>query len=89
MSEREAERILRTLPGVGPSMARDLLDLGIRSLGQLSLADPETLYKRLCALRGAHVDRCVLYVFRCAVHNAPGLDPDPQKRLWWRFKDQG
>ncbi len=31
---------------------------------------PEQMYQKLCALRGEHVDRCVLYVFRGAVYNA-------------------
>jgi len=28
--------------------------------------DPEILYRRLCDYHGTRVDRCMLYVFRCA-----------------------
>jgi hypothetical protein len=45
------------------------------------------MYERLTALRGRHVDRCVLYVFRCAVHCAGTPDPAPGARDWWRWKD--
>ena len=37
---------------------------------ELKDKNPERLYKKLCTLRGMHVDRCMLYVFRCAVYFA-------------------
>ncbi|MBF0551728.1 MAG: pathogenicity locus, partial [Deltaproteobacteria bacterium] len=60
--------VLQQIPGVGQSIARDLWRLGIRSLFQLRDQDPEELYARLCALQGRPLDRCLLYVFRCAVY---------------------
>jgi hypothetical protein len=48
--------------------------------------DPENLYDRLTALRGRPMDRCVLYVFRCAVYYAR-QGRDPQKLKWWNWKD--
>jgi hypothetical protein len=57
---------LRCIPGVGPSLAQDLAELGIRRVTDLRRRSPERLYQSLCTLRGAHVDMCVLYVFRCA-----------------------
>ncbi|NMB56563.1 pathogenicity locus, partial [Candidatus Beckwithbacteria bacterium] len=31
-------------------------------------------------------DRCLLYVFRCAVYYAKG-GRDPEKLKWWNWKD--
>ncbi|MBN2125696.1 MAG: helix-hairpin-helix domain-containing protein [Deltaproteobacteria bacterium] len=79
---------LQEIPGVGPSLARDLVDLGYRRIAQLRAADPERMYGRLCALRGAHVDRCVLYVFRCAVYYARNTVHDPELLKWWNWKEK-
>jgi hypothetical protein len=51
----------QTIPGIGNSLSQDLVDSGYRKVGELKDADPETMYKNLMALRGHHVDRCVLY----------------------------
>lgn len=88
MADSEAVRTLRRIPGVGPSIARDLLDLGIRRVADLAGGDAEQLYDRLCVLRGHHVDRCVLYVFRCAVYFAGEPRPDPELLKWWSWKDR-
>ena len=82
-----ALRELRRIPGVGKSIAVDLWDLGIRSVAQLDGADPEELYERLCALRGARIDRCMLYVMRCAVYFAAPGPHDPERLKWWAWKD--
>ncbi|RMG46065.1 MAG: pathogenicity locus [Acidobacteria bacterium] len=79
---------LRSIPGVGESLARDLRDLGYSSPADLAGEDPERMYRRLCELRGGPVDRCVLYVFRCAVYYASSEAPDPELLKWWRWKDR-
>lgn len=85
-----AERkTMQRIPGVGPSLARDLADLGIRRVVDLRRRSPERLYQRLSALRGEHVDRCVLYVFRCAVYFASTANPEPERLKWWNWKDGG
>ena len=78
---------LREIPGVGPSIARDLRLLGIERVKQLRGRDPERLYARSNALRGQTQDRCLLYVFRCAVYYA--TEPRPTARLlkWWNWSD--
>ncbi|MES9996128.1 helix-hairpin-helix domain-containing protein [Desulfovibrio aminophilus] len=86
--DRAALKALQTLPGIGPRMARDLLRLGFHRPDDLRGADPEEMYRRLEALEGRHVDRCVLYVFRCAAHVAETGGPDPALRLWWNWKDR-
>jgi hypothetical protein len=78
---------LQRIPGIGPSLARDLYDLRIHSVAALRRRNPETLYQRLIALRGVHQDRCVLYTFRCAVYFASTPNPDPQRLKWWNWQD--
>lgn len=79
---------LRKIPGVGPSLAQDLIALGYHHIQQLHNADPEQMYQTLCTLRGRHIDRCVLYVFRCAVYYASNTVHDPALLKWWRWKDK-
>lgn len=89
---------LQTIPGVGPSIAGDLTELGIRRVRDLEGRDPNELYERLSERRGVRMDPCVLYVFRCAVHYAEthaaeagrpdgelaGTDSELLK--WWNWK---
>lgn len=79
-------RQLRQIPGVGPAVAGDLWDLGFRAVADLRGQDPEAMYERLCALQGTRVDRCMLYVFRCAVYYASTPEPDPELLKWWSWK---
>ena len=88
MIEKAGPTALQVIPGVGPSIARDLADLGYSSVAGLGGADPEAMYRDLCGLRGHRVDRCVLYVFRCAVYFAGPGPHDPQLLKWWRWKDK-
>ena len=77
----------RQIPGVGKTIAEDLWGLGLRSLDDLKGEDAEVLYARLCALQQAQVDRCMLYVFRCAIYFATELEHDPELLKWWNWKD--
>ncbi len=81
-------RALTVIPGIGRSIARDLIDLGIRSVDDLIGRDPGKLYRELCAIRGGPVDRCVLYVFRCAAYYASTAERDPELLKWWNWKDR-
>lgn len=87
MDETAALKQLQEIPGIGPSMARDLLDLGYRSVPELAGQDPEVMYQRLMDKAGQHIDRCVLYVFRCAVYYASNERHDPEKLKWWMWKE--
>ena len=78
---------LETIPGVGPRIAEVLRDLGCSKVGDLRALDPERMYGDLCALRGTYVDRCVLYVFRCAIYYAGRSVHDPELLKWWNWKD--
>lgn len=76
------------IPGIGKSMARDLADLGFGRVSDLIGADPEEMYRRLQEIRGAPIDRCVLYAFRCAVYCAGTDSPHPDLQKWWNWKDR-
>ena len=79
---------LRQIPGVGRTIAEDLWNLGFRSIPELKDQDPEELYRQLCAYQGVQVDRCMLYVFRCAVYYASTDRHDPERLKWWNWKDR-
>lgn len=78
---------LQRIPGVGPSIARDLRDLGIRRVNDLTKRNPEEMYESLCGLRRTRMDRCVLYVFRCAVYYAGNSEHNPELLKWWNWTD--
>ena len=61
---------LRSIPGVGPNIARDLEEIGVHAVADLAGRDPEELYRLDCARKGFQEDRCQLYVFRLAVYFA-------------------
>jgi len=86
-SRKAAPAGLLRIPGVGPSIAADLQRLGIRDVAELRGRNPEALYSELCRQTGQHVDRCVLYVFRCAVYFASESNHDPEMLKWWNWKD--
>ena len=77
---------LRVIPGVGPSIAQDLYDIGIRSVEDLRFRDPEELYRLSNEDKGLVQDRCLLYVFRCAVYFASNSVHEPKKLKWWNWK---
>lgn len=78
---------LTTIPGIGPSLARDLRALGVRQVRDLAGREPGRLYHRLNRLRGVRQDRCVLYAFRCAVYFASRRRHDPALLKWWNWTD--
>jgi hypothetical protein len=79
---------LQSLPSIGPSLARDLKDLGFLSPNDLQDQDPEKMFDDLCELCGQAIDRCVLYSFRCTVYAATSNDSDTELAKWWNWKDR-
>lgn len=79
---------LRTIPGVGKSIAMDLWNIGIRKVDDLKRKSPEKLYDLSNAHAGYIQDRCLLYVFRCAVYYANTPREEHENRLlqWWNWK---
>ncbi len=79
---------LETIPGVGKSIANDLRSLGVLKVNDLIEKNPEKLYEDLCKKQYALIDRCVLYVFRCAVYYAENDTHNPDLLKWWNWKDK-
>ncbi|MHC4807910.1 MAG: helix-hairpin-helix domain-containing protein, partial [Planctomycetota bacterium] len=48
----------------------------------------EQLYDRLCEFKASPVDRCMLYVFRCAIYYASNTEHDPELLKWENWKDK-
>ena len=89
MKKEEQIKQLRTIPGVGNSIAMDLWNINIKSIEDLKGKTPEKLYEQSNKSEGVVQDRCLLYVFRCAVYYA---ETDRNKReieklKWWNWKD--
>lgn len=84
--EMRMDERLTTIPGIGSKLAEKLEELGIKKVSQLKNKNPEYLYEKLMKIRGCHIDRCVLYTFRCAVYYAETENPDPEKLKWWNWK---
>ncbi len=86
--DRAALAALQEIPGIGPSLSRDLWSLGIRRVADLKGKNPRELYERLNLMSPAKQDPCVLYTFRCAVYYATVRSPEPRKLQWWYWKDK-
>ncbi len=78
---------LKKIPGVGIKTERDLVKLGYTTISSLKGQNPEEMHEKDCLLRGFRVDRCQLYVYRCAVYFAETENPEPDKIKWWNWKD--
>jgi predicted RecB family nuclease len=89
MTKEQSIKALMTIPGVGKSIANDLWNIGIRNVTDLVGKDPEVLYELSNKFAGTVQDRCLLYVFRCAVYYAQTPIPlqDANKLKWWNWKD--
>jgi hypothetical protein len=87
---QEQLKELMEIPGVGKSVAADLLRIGIKSVADLKGKNPQALYDESNALARVVQDRCLLYTFRCAVYyaNTVGKRRDPEKLKWWNWKDK-
>jgi nucleotidyltransferase/DNA polymerase involved in DNA repair len=88
-TRKEQLRQLMEIPGVGKSIAADLMRIGIRRVSDLKGKNPEVLYDQSNALAGIVQDRCLLYTFRCAVYyaNTKKERQNPEKLKWWNWKD--
>jgi hypothetical protein len=85
--EKEILKELQIIPGVGKSIATDLYLLDIRKVSDLKNKNPQKMYDAMTTLTGAQHDRCLLYVFRCAVYFASTKKHEKKKLDWWYWKD--
>jgi len=88
MNKKEQLKELQIIPGVGPIIAQDLWNIGIKSVADLKRKDPRELYLKICTKKGYDVDPCVLYVCRLSVYFAENEKLDPKKLKWWNWKDE-
>jgi len=89
MTKQQAIKELTIIPGVGKSLATDLWNIGVTSVADLKGKNPYELYDLSNRFAGTVQDRCVLYVFKCAVYfaNTPVPEQEPEKLKWWNWKD--
>ncbi len=76
--KRQETSELEQIPGVGKAIALDFKDLGIHLVQDLKGQNPDQLYYELCIRQGKQVDRCMLYVLRCAVYYASTDKHEPE-----------
>ena len=79
---------LQAVPGIGPKLSKEFVDIGIRNIEDFKGKDPEKLYFQICAKQGMQIDRCVLYACRSSVYFAEHKKHDPEKLKWWNWKDK-
>lgn len=87
MANPKAIKELTIIPGVGKSIANDLVHIGISRVNDLVGKNAEQLYNQSNKFAGCVQDKCLLYVFRCAIYYAEG-GRDSKKLKWWNWKDR-
>jgi len=88
MNKSVSIKELKKIPGVGDIIAEDLWNIGINSIEQLKNKNPELLYKKLGTFKNHKIDKCMLYVFRCAVYYASNNTHNPYLLKWWNWKEK-
>jgi hypothetical protein len=76
-----SESVLRTLPNVGPKVARLLMRIGIERPEQLRGEYADGLYARVCDVEGQRLDPCLLDTLTAIVDYADGAPARP----WWYY----
>ncbi len=85
---KKVDRGLESIPGVGKRIAADLRAIGIDRPSCLKGENPQKLYDKMCRQQGQKIDRCMLYVMRCAVYYASNKTHKPGLLLWWNWSDE-
>ena len=88
MDKQKVLKEFQTLPGVGKSIAKDLWNMGFRSVDNLKGKNPDALYEQLNKLLGVTVDRCMLYTFRCIMYFVSHEKHEPKLLKWWAWSDE-
>ncbi len=77
---------LMRIPHIDVATVRDLMDIGMAEIYELSGRAPEVLFEELKRTKPrTPADR--LLVLRMAVYYAEHNDPDPELMYPWRWKD--
>jgi Pathogenicity locus len=75
---------LEDIPNVGPAIAADLRQLGIKLPDELLGRDPYSMYDDLCRITRQRHDLCLLDTFIAAVRFMAG---EP-KKPWWKYTSE-
>lgn len=88
MNKEHSIKELSSIPGVGKSIANNLWNINVKSISDLESRSPERLYDLSNQHAGIVQDKCLLYVFRCAVYfaNTPKELQEQEKLKWWNWK---
>lgn len=78
---------LLSIPWIGPVIAEDFWEFGLKKVSDFADADPEKIYEDLCDFHQERLHRCLLYIIRCAVYYASNETHDPALLKWWNWKD--
>jgi hypothetical protein len=87
-SPESPARQLSDLISVGPATVRAFHSLGIRTVAQLARSDANSLYRKLCRVRGYTEDPCCHDVFTAAVAQARNPRLPAEKCVWWYWSRQ-
>ena len=90
LTKEQTIKDLRQIPGVGVSLATDLWNIGITKIEDLKGKDAYNLFDLSNDFAGQIQDRCVLYVFKCAIYysETPKEEHKKEKLKWWNWKDK-
>jgi uncharacterized protein YdcH (DUF465 family) len=88
--KHKAIQKLKKIPGIGNSLATDLWNIGMKSISDLKGKNPRFLFDKSNQYTNTIQDKCVLYVFRCAVYyaNTEKKKRKQEKLKWWNWKDK-
>lgn len=84
----KAVKELTQIPGVGRSIADDLIQMGITKVSDLKNKDAERLYHKSNRQAGVIQDKHLLYTLRCAVYFASNETHEPEKLKLSSWKDK-
>jgi hypothetical protein len=87
ITKKDVLKNFQTIPGVGKAISEDLWSLGLRKISDMKGKNPEALYEKLCKIQHSKIDRCMLYVLRCAVYFASNSRHEKEALKWWNWKD--
>lgn len=77
------KRALQDLISVGPVTRRLLNSMGVNTVAELALRNPEMLFREVCRKRRKQEDPCLLDVFHAAVAQARNPHLPLEQCCWW------
>ena len=72
------------IPNIGPRMASDFLELGLKTPADLAGEDAFPLYQKMCRISGTRQDPCVLDTYIAAIDFMNGGKP----KMWWAYTEK-